>query len=266
MNRIAAAVALLGGLTACVSPAAFRPLPPGDPAAQRLLEAWLEHGRERHALRGLARLAVDQPGAAIPQRSKQLLVLARPSSLRVEVLGFLNQPLAVIATDGERFEVYRAEDRRIESGAVDEQLLRDQAGIDLRPADAVAVLLGVPLAEPAPAPARALRDRDGRIRIDLAAADGGGAQRATFDAAGRLDALERLDAAGAAIWVARFDDYRDVGGSPFAHSIALEVRAGPTRAEISFREVELNPELSPELFRLSPARSGAAPAAGAERR
>jgi hypothetical protein len=266
VNRIAVAVALLGGLTACVSPAAFRPLPPDDPAAQQQLDAWLARGRERHALRGVARLAVDQPGATIPQRSKQLLVLARPASLRVEVLGFLNQPLAVIATDGERFEVYRAEDRRFESGAVDEQLLWDQAGIDLRPADAVAVLLGVPLEEPPPAPARALRDRNGRIRIELDAVDGEGAQRATFDAAGRLDALERLDAAGAARWVARFGDYRDVGGTPFAHSIALDVRAGPTRAEISFREVEINPELSPELFRLSPAHGGAASAAGEERR
>ena len=36
----------------------------------------------------------------------------------------------------------------------------------------------------------------------------------------------------------------------FAHSVTLEVTSGDTRAEISLQDVELNPRLSPDIFRL----------------
>jgi outer membrane lipoprotein-sorting protein len=41
-----------------------------------------------------------------------------------------------------------------------------------------------------------------------------------------------------------------VDGQPFAHALTLDVAAGDTRAEISLRDVELNPELPPDIFRL----------------
>ncbi len=253
MKRIAVVAALLCWATGCATPVAFRPLPAGDTRPDQLLAGWADLARQRQRLRGLARLAVDGYDGSVQLRGKQLLVVERPSHLRVEILGFLNQSLAVITTDGEGFEVYRAADQRYESGVVDEQLLWKEAGIDLSPAEAVAVLLGVPLSEPLPAPANAARDADGRIRIDLVDARGSVVQRATFDPAGQLRALERLDDSAAVVWAAHFDAYRDVDGSAFAHSIAVDVRSGMTHAEISFRNVELNPELPPGTFQLFPA-------------
>jgi hypothetical protein len=88
----------------------------------------------------------------------------------------------------------------------------------------------------------------------------------TFDSEGRLRTFEALDDSGAVLWDARFDEYRDVGGSPFAHSIGLDVRSGKTRAEITFRNVELNPDLPPGMFRLFPSREGDPPAAGTDGR
>jgi hypothetical protein len=127
----------------------------------------------------------------------------------------------------------------------------------------VAVLLGVPISDPLPALANAVRDGDGRIRIDLADADGTVVQRATFDPAGRLRVFEVLDEFGAVRWGAQFDEYRDVDGSPFAHSIDIAVRSGDTRAEITFRNVELNPDLQPDIFRLRrPAPKFIPPASG----
>ena len=41
-----------------------------------------------------------------------------------------------------------------------------------------------------------------------------------------------------------------MGDTLFAHAISLDVAAGRTHAEISLRDVELNPELSPDIFRL----------------
>ena len=258
--------ALLCWATACATPIPFQPLSAGDSRPRQLLDDWVERSRQRQRLRGLARLTVDRKDGSLQLRGKQLVVLERPSRLRLEILGFLNQSLAVIATDGEGFEVYRAEDQSYRAGEVDERLLWNEAGIDLSPEEAVAVLLGVPISEPLPAAANAVRDGDGRIRIDLADAQGTVLQRVTFDSAGRLRAFEVLDDSGAVLWAAQFAEYRDIGGSPFAHSIGLDVRSGMTRAEISFRKVELNPDLPPGLFRLFPAGGGDPPGTGADGR
>ncbi|MFV1978905.1 MAG: DUF4292 domain-containing protein [Myxococcota bacterium] len=266
MKRVAVGAALLCWATACATPSPLQPLSPGDPRPRQLLADWVERTSQRQGLRGLARLAIDRNDGSVQLRGKQLLVLERPSRLRVEILGFLNQSLAVIATDGEGFEVYRAEDQSYESGEVDEHLLWNEVGIDLSPEEAVAILLGVPISEPLPTPLNAVRDGDGQIRIDLADAQGKVVERVTFDSAGRLRALEVLDDFGAILWSAQFDEYRDVGGSPFAHSIDLAVRSGKTRAEISFRKVELNPDLPPGVFRLFPSREGDPPGAGADGR
>jgi len=264
VKRVAIGAALLYWATACATPAPFQPLPTRDPRPRRLLDDWAERAGHRQRLRGLARLAVDQQDGPVQLRGKQLVVLERPSHLRVEILGFLNQSLAVVTTDGEGFEVYRAQDQSYEAGKVDADLLWNEAGIDLSPEEAVAVLLGVPISEPLPAPANAVRDAEGRVRIDLMDAQGSVAQRVTFDSAGRLRAFEALDGSGAVLWSAQFDAYRDVGGSPFAHSIEVDVRSGMTRAEISFRNVELNPDLPPGMFRLFPA--GESAPSGAEGR
>lgn len=266
MKRVAVGAALFCLATACATPISLQRLSPGDPRPRQLLDDWVERASQRQRLRGLARLAVDRNDGSVQLRGKQLVVLERPSRLRVEILGFLNQSLAVIATDGEGFEVYRAEDQSYEAGEVDERLLWNEAGIDLSPEEAVAVLLGVPISEPLPALASAVRDGDGRIQIDLADSQGTVVQRATFDPAGSLRAFEVLDDSGAALWSAQFDEYRDVGGSPFAHSIGLDVRSGKTRAEISFRNVELNPDLQPGLFQLFPSREGNPTGAGADGR
>ena len=72
-----------------------------------------------------------------------------------------------------------------------------------------------------------------------------------------------LDGAEALVWRAEFDEYATVGGEPFAHAVSLEVTAGRTRAEISLRDVELNPELPPDIFRLrAPEGAGAQPDGG----
>ena len=67
---------------------------------------------------------------------------------------------------------------------------------------------------------------------------------------GHLRSLEALDTGEALVWRAEFDDYAPVDGIPFAHALALEMVEGGTRAEISLRDVELNPELEPSIFRL----------------
>jgi hypothetical protein len=250
------AVLLLLG-TACRTVVPVTPLAAGDPRPAAALASWGEISRQRLSLRGRAQLAVD---GADRGRAKLVVVLERPAQLRVEVLGFLNQTAAVIATDGTHFEVFRSADRSYESGAVEPDLLWREARIGLTPRETVELLLGVPLLEGGIAARGGVETGEGWIRFDLVDAEGRRHRSASFDAALRLRALEAFASGDEPIWSATYDGYETVGGAPFAHRVVLEVAAGGTRVEISLRDVELNPELSADIFQLR-----IPPAAGAAR-
>jgi len=101
VRRLSILFAALLAATACRTPAPIAvPLPPDDPRPAALLDAWARAAGERHGLRARARLAVDGADGALHLRGKQILVLERPAYLRVEILGLLNQTVAVLVTDG----------------------------------------------------------------------------------------------------------------------------------------------------------------------
>lgn len=262
MQRLACLAAGLL-LAACATPIArvWSPLPADDPRPAALLEAWTRAAEERHSLRGRARLAVDGEDGDVHLRSRQVIALERPARLRVEIQGLLAQTIAVLVTDGSRYELFRAEDRSYETGPVHPGLLWEQAHIDLTPEEAIDLLLGMPRPDPGLSLAAAFGDPDSSMRLDLADADGRVRWRARFDAAGLLRRLEVFDVDGDDLWTATFGDYADVDGTPFAHALTLDVVGGHTRAEITLSDVQLNPELSPDIFRL---RAPPGPAAAVE--
>ena len=75
-------------------------------------------------------------------------------------------------------------------------------------------------------------------------------RRAAFDSDARLREFESIDEDGAVRWRAEFADFAAVDGVSFAHRIVLDVTRGGTHVEISLRDVELNPELAPGVFRI----------------
>ena len=247
---IAAATLLLSAACRTPVPPSLAPLPADDPRPRLVLDSWNGRTAARTALRAVARLAVDGTDEQVHIRGKQVLVVERPASLRVEVLGFLNQALAVLVTDGERFEVARAQDGSYETGAVDPLLLWNEARIALTPEEAAAVLLGAAAENDDWTVDSASSDGQGGLHMGLADPAGAVRLRVVFDRAGRLEDVERLGPEGEVVWRVHYADYRDVGGVPFAHTIRLDTRAGGTRAEIGLRDVELNPALPPDIFRL----------------
>ena len=257
MRRILAVAALALSATGCRTAATLRPLPPGDPRPQALLDAFEKGAEARHSLRGRARIEVEgATGARLAGR--QIVVAERPARLRIEVLGLFDQSLAVLTTDGERFELFRSSDLHFEEGELRPGLLWEQAQIALRPDQAIPLLLGVPPPEPGLVPVRAQGAKDGRVRVALAPPGGPERRRLEFDGEGRLIRIEALDADGELEWSAGFSDYEPVGGVPFAHSIRLWVVAGETLATIHLKNVELNPELPPGVWSVRPLQSAAA--------
>jgi len=247
-------------LTACQSarppsdraaPAGAVVLGPDDPRPGLLLEDLARVASQRSSLRGLARLSIEGPGGS--GRAKQIVLVARPSRLRVEVLGFLNQTVAVLTTDGTEYRLFRAKDRSWSNGEIHPSLLWEIAGIALTPAQAVAVLLGTPEPPAGSEFAQAAALADGSVRIDLdvpLATPALAHLSLDFDARSRLRRWAYRDGSGAALFEVRFGEYRDVKGLSFAHAIELSDRINGTEAKVSFADVELNPTLPPEVFAL----------------
>lgn len=226
------------------------PLAADDPRPSALLRAWEEGASERRALRGSARLAVD--GEALHVRARQILVVERPSRLRVEVQGLLSQTLAVLVTDGPRYQLFRAGDRSFESGEVHPGLLWRVANLDLTPEEAIDIVLGAPRLDAALAPVRAFESGDGEIGVDLGDGSGKLRERRSFDSEGRLRRVQRFAEGGGVVWSARFDGYAPVSGVFLAHAIRLEAGEPAIRAELALSGIELNPALPADLFRLRP--------------
>jgi hypothetical protein len=248
--RAAPLVVALLLLSACQTVLPAIPLAPEDPRPASRLAQWKRVARDRNSLRGRAHLAVDGDDAGVRIRSNEIVVIERPARMRVEVQGFLNQTAAVITTDGERFEIFRSADRSYETGTVHPGLLWQEAHLALTPEEAVGVLLGAPALAAGLVPAAAVDAGEGLIRMDLVDAEHLVRRRVAFDAASRLREYEVVGDGGALLWRAQFGDYAPVDGVPFAHAIVLDVAAGITHVEISLRDVELNPDLPPDIFRL----------------
>jgi hypothetical protein len=224
------------------------PLPLDDARPEACLAALVAAGEARESLRGVARVALSGPAGE--SRSKQILVLARPARLRVEVQGLLGQLVAVLVSDGARFALFRAGEGTLEEGEIRPALLYEVAGLPLRPDEAVDALLGVPAlgAPTRRGPAAALSN--GFVRLDLLDAAGGPTRRLECDAETQLRRLEVLAPDGTLAWQASYGDHRPVGGTRFPHEIELDFPAAGARAKVTFQWLELNPELPPGIFAL----------------
>jgi hypothetical protein len=201
--------------------------------------------RVRLGLSGVAHMKVDGRDGAL--RADYVLFLERPARLRVEILGLLNQTLAVLVTEGGRYQFFQVEDRRYESGPVYPGLLREVAGVPLTPGQAVDLLLGAPLPEAELGLTGSARQSDGAV-VAIYTGPKGRSQRFEFDPRGQLRRVETRSQAGSLVWEARFGDYEPVGERSFAHEIRLAFPRADTRARLRLRGVQLNPELAPEAF------------------
>lgn len=239
-------VALIGCRTSILDRTA---LPPDDPRPARLLAQWQTTAESRVGLRGRAKLSVDARGGAARLRGRQILVVEKPSRLRVEVKALFDQTVAVLVTDGGEFELLRADDRSYRRGAVEPGLLWETVWLDLEPEHAIALLVAAPDIGDARRPARARVDDAGGIEIDLTDAEGRLLRRVGFDAEGRLRALEHFGVDGVRAWRAEYDAYAPVGDDEFPHRLRLQT-AEETTAEVVLSGIELNPEIAPEVFRL----------------
>ena len=235
---------------ACASPPPLRRvLDEADVRPARFVSELARAGEGRVSARATARVSLS--GVRGASFARQILVVERPARLRIEVLGLVGQRVAVLATDGDRYELYRAETGRIEEGPVHEAVLLEVAGVPLAPREAVSLLLAVPPTPPEGARVRAFESVDGG-GVELEWLEAGRSLALRFDAAGRLLASGARDEDGREVYHATYTDHRATAGEPFPHRIEVRFPHAESAAEIDYREVELNPELPTGWFRLRP--------------
>ncbi len=250
LSAVVAAGLLSAGILGCAASRPPRPvpLPASDVRPLALLEGLARTGAARHSLRGVARLGIEGPAGA--GRAKQVLLVERPAQLRVEILGLLDQRMAVLTTDGAEYRLFRAEDQSLTGGPVHAALLWEVAGLAVTPEQAVRLLLGAPML---PADTRLVAGSqlaDGRVELTLRGPEAAESVRVTFDAAGRLTAWTLFGVDGERLQEARWSDHRPLGDADFPYQLELEEFATGARAQVRFHTVELNPILAPELFEL----------------
>jgi hypothetical protein len=239
----APALALLAllALAGCRTlPAAEHEVAADDPRVTLRLAALRALAAERTGLRANARSRSESlDGGSF---TSQLLLAQRPASLRIEVIGLLQQRILVLATDGARYELYRAEGGLREAGPVHPGVLEEAAGLPVTPEAAVGLLLAAPRA-PEGLPLRATENGAGELALHWPE------ETLAFDAEGRLAALQfRPD--GRDVLRARWSDWRDTPRGAFPHRLEVELPEAGARLALELRQVELDPALPPELFRL----------------
>jgi hypothetical protein len=218
-----------------------------DPRPHTLLAGWTARAGQLRSLRGSARVSLD--GARGASFARQLLALERPARLRVEVLGLLNQRIAVLATDGERYDLYRSESGAVESGEIRASVLWEVAGVPLTPEEAVGVLLGTPRMQRTGGEIiDAVESADAAVRFEIRGSDLYWFVL-EFDAQELLSGYELAGPEGALFQV-RYHDYREVSGTRFAHRVELDFPFSEVHAEVRFGGVQLNPVFSDGIFRL----------------
>lgn len=224
------------------------PVSENDPRPALLMAGLSDSVRDRTGVRATARVSLS--GSRGASFARQLLLLERPARLRVEVLGLLGQRVAVLVTDGDEYDLYRAETGTVERGSMHPAILWEVAGVPLTPEQAVALLLGAPRTPPQALPGRALESASGTLRLEWEESGSLPARALEFDPEGRLQRYELGPRGDRAFLRVEWSDYRDVAGEPFAHRVDLVFPRNEARAEVSFKSVELNPDLPAGLFQL----------------
>lgn len=223
--------------------APFRPAPQPvaiDPLP--LIQNLVDRASSVRSLRGLAVVAVESPEGDF--RGRQALVAAMPDRLRAETLSMFGSPLMIVTVDAKRLRAWLPTRRSFYAGRADAAGLARLLRLRTTPRQIVRLLHhrpDVPLDH-----WTGHRTADG---YQLVRQDAGEVTRLVFDSAKRLVRFELASGANVLIradW-SRFDDQ-----DGFPRSLSLNWPVAQRRMQLTFKSLELNPDLPADIFSLAP--------------
>lgn len=203
-------------------------------------------------------------------RATVLMLVDREGRLRLEAEVSLQGTVAVLATDGARFEFLDLQHNELRRGPACPANVASLIRIPLAPAEVAAILLGdarLPALSATEEPtASGVRvEWDGDARADVLDVPAGAGrmryllQRADARAPVRLVGVSASDNAGQPIWRAAYEDFVDVpaGASPASLPSTIRYAEGngsfDDGVEIKFKERSLNETPAAGAFAVQPA-------------
>jgi hypothetical protein len=171
-------------------------------------------------------------------RLRQLLLVVRPDKVRVDTLSPFDQPLAMMASDGQTLTIYSLEQKRFEQGPATSGNLARLLRLPLSGEELTAVLAG---GVPMPAGVTPTLGWDSEVGAHiLEFVDGRRRQRVSLEpAAFRLVELRAWEGETPR-YVARFGDYDGEGPTAVPRRMRFEVPSEALRVDARFEDHTLN--------------------------
>jgi len=276
-SKVAALLALVAavGLFGCARMARrAAPVPPslGAASADSLLGRIEDRAEEIRSLRAVAKVRIQfepEPGEDEGESfsTTQAVLAAAPASFRLDSLSPFGVSYAAVS-DGQSLAVLTPEEGTIYRGRATPRSVSSATGVEASPADVARLLLGqVPMprvqdrlawvsAAPGNASVGGTREVPPQVYLHVPSADVAGETIVvgfSRPAGGNGEALpvvfERIDAQGDVRFRADFAEHRAFG----EHVVPtrIDVKAPRSGATLTYRDVELNPELEPRSFHLA---------------
>lgn len=201
--------------------------------------------QQRTSLQADVKLAVDGPETNL--RSNFILGTQQPSQLYIEIIGFMQQTLAILITDGHRYEFIRANGKSLKHGRVRSNLLWKAAAIPLPLEDTVGVVLGLPEWDSEESVLMTSESESGELTLLVSEPEGGYSQF-TFDEMEHLVKVIQLDDERKVRWVVYYSNWKSLDGGDFPHEQAMDFPSARTQVRMSYRDVVLNPSFPDGFF------------------
>ncbi len=236
---IGVAVALLMGCGGTFPRPADAPTEPGP-----ILARLAERSTAVRSLSGMLALEVWRGDERV--RLRQLLLVVRPDRLRVDTLSPFDQPLAMMASDGQTLTIYSLEQKRFEQGPATSGNLARLLRLPLSGEELTAVLGGgVPM--PAGVTPTLSWDAEAGHHV-LEFVDGRRRQRVALEpAAFRLVELRAWEGETPR-YVARFGDYDGEGPTAVPRRMRFEVPGQALRVDARFEDHTINVDPPADAF------------------
>lgn len=219
--------------------------------ADELAKKVAERNSEVNSLKGMAKVRLTTARTDVTVR--EVVVAKRPSSLRLETLGFLGTPVMVFATNGEtlnvssekRFVTTRLHSKRPASLPFPFNLLATD--------EATSILLGrIPVVWPARAEMSYLEKEDIYL-LTLTSENGTTRQDIYIDAESMLvRKTEIVDDGLGSTLVVIFGGYKEIAGVQLPKEIEVSISPNPSMLRITYDEPEINVPVEDAVFALTP--------------
>jgi outer membrane lipoprotein-sorting protein len=220
--------------------------PSVSPTAAMLMRALAERSARLQGLKAYGRATVDSPRGS--GTSGFQVAAQRPGSLRLEVDGFFNNAVAILASDGKQMELARLDKGTFARGPASPENIGILFPMVWPPEAAVGLLLADPPRLTPETTTVRMDEAHKAYALELSAPP----QKQTFFFEAETLTLVGVTQAGFGPYEVWFDDREPLGDIEFPHRIDFHAPAAATAIQLRYRELELNPQLEPATFTLAP--------------